>query len=116
VAAALAAAAGDGSVSNHKSYGRRLTCLYYCGPDGGTRDWDQECQGQLRLFLPLKPRPADGRQEGDSEKPGLGEGGEEEIVDVAPAGDRLVVFLSESIPHEVLTTRASRCAVTCWMY
>jgi SM-20-related protein len=36
--------------------------------------------------------------------------------DLAPLCDRLVVFLSEKIDHEVLPARAERWAVTAWYY
>jgi SM-20-related protein len=35
-------------------------------------------------------------------------------VDVAPLLDRLLVFLSERVEHEVLPMRAPRWAVTAW--
>jgi SM-20-related protein len=53
-------------------------------------DWSQG--GELRLHL----------QEG--------------IVDLEPVLDRLVVFLSEKIEHEVLPAVAERWAVTAWYY
>ncbi|HLE44005.1 MAG TPA: 2OG-Fe(II) oxygenase [Methylomirabilota bacterium] len=37
-------------------------------------------------------------------------------LDVAPVLDRLVVFLSERLDHEVLPTLAPRRAVTAWFY
>jgi len=37
-------------------------------------------------------------------------------LDVAPVLDRLVVFLSERLDHEVLPTFAPRLAVTAWFY
>jgi SM-20-related protein len=64
---------------------RRVTAIYYANPA-----WSPEAGGVLRLH--------------DREGP----------VDVAPVLDRLLVFLSERIDHEVLPARAPRCAVTAW--
>jgi len=64
---------------------RRVTAIYYANPA-----WTPEAGGVLRLHDPEGP------------------------VDVAPVLDRLLVFLSERIDHEVLPTLAPRCAVTAW--
>jgi SM-20-related protein len=64
---------------------RRVTAIYYANPG-----WRPEDGGALRLHL--------------------GEG----PLDVAPVLDRLLVFLSERVEHEVLPARAPRCAVTAW--
>lgn len=64
---------------------RRLTAIWYAN-----RDWREADGGALRLHLD------DGAR------------------DVAPVLDRLVVFLSERVEHEVLPTHAPRCAVTAW--
>ncbi|HET9450694.1 MAG TPA: 2OG-Fe(II) oxygenase, partial [Aggregicoccus sp.] len=37
-------------------------------------------------------------------------------VDVEPVLDRLVVFLSERVEHEVLPVSAPRLALTAWFY
>jgi SM-20-related protein len=67
--------------------GRRATAIYYANPG-----WRPEHGGCLRLHLPSGP------------------------LDVAPALDRLVVFLSERVEHEVLPTFAPRLAVTAWFH
>jgi SM-20-related protein len=64
---------------------RRVTAIYYANPA-----WRPEDGGALRLH------------------PGGGS------VDVTPVLDRLLVFLSERVEHEVLPARAPRCAVTAW--
>jgi SM-20-related protein len=64
---------------------RRVTAIYYANPA-----WEPDDGGVLRLH------GADGP------------------VDVAPVLDRLLVFLSERVEHEVLPARAPRCAVTAW--
>jgi len=66
---------------------RRLTALCYLNPG-----WTPEQGGALRLYL---------------------DDGE---LDIAPTLDRLVVFLSERVEHEVLPTFALRFATTAWYY
>lgn len=66
---------------------RRVTAIFYANPD-----WRSEHGGQLRLFL------------------------EEGTLEVAPTLDRLVVFLSERLEHEVLPAHAPRLALTAWYY
>jgi SM-20-related protein len=43
------------------------------------------------------------------------EDGSERIEDVLPVGGRLVVFLSEEIPHEVMPTLKERISITGWL-
>jgi len=64
---------------------RRVTAIYYANPT-----WRPEDGGALRLHLEEGPR------------------------DVAPVLDRLLVFLSEQVEHEVLPAREPRRAVTAW--
>jgi SM-20-related protein len=64
---------------------RRVTAIYYANPG-----WRPADGGALRLHV------------------GTGS------VDVPPLLDRLIVFLSERVEHEVLPTRAARRAVTAW--
>jgi SM-20-related protein len=66
---------------------RRVTAIYYLNPD-----WVPAHGGLLRLYP---------------------EGGP---VEVEPTLDRLVVFLSERIEHEVLPSHAPRLALTAWFY
>jgi SM-20-related protein len=65
---------------------RRLTAIVYLNSD-----WRPEHGGQLRLFAPAP-------------------------LDVEPRADRLVVFLSERLEHEVLESHADRYAATAWFY
>ena len=58
--------------------------------------WTEADGGQLRMYFPQ-------------------EGGSERIEDVLPLGGRLVVFLSEEIPHEVLPTQKERISITGWL-
>lgn len=66
---------------------RRLTATWYLNPG-----WRPEHGGVLRLHLPSGP------------------------LDVEPLLDRLVVFRSEQVEHEVLPARAPRYAATAWYY
>jgi SM-20-related protein len=64
---------------------RRVTAIYYANPA-----WRSEDGGMLRLHLEDGPH------------------------DVAPVLDRLLVFLSDRVEHEVLPAREPRRAVTAW--
>jgi SM-20-related protein len=64
---------------------RRVTAIYYANSA-----WSPEAGGLLRLHGSAGP------------------------IDVAPMLDRLLVFLSERVEHEVLAARAPRCAITAW--
>jgi len=64
---------------------RRLTAIFY--PNA---EWKREHAGQLRLFLATGAR------------------------DIEPIGDRLVLFLSAYLEHEVLPAQAKRFAMTLW--
>lgn len=58
--------------------------------------WTEADGGQLRMYFPQ-------------------EDGSERVEDVLPLGGRLVVFLSEEIPHEVLLTQKERISITGWL-
>ena len=58
--------------------------------------WTEADGGQLRMYFPQ-------------------EDGSERVEDVLPVGGRLVVFLSEEIPHEVLPTQKERISITGWL-
>ncbi|MHA7633932.1 2OG-Fe(II) oxygenase [Corallococcus sp. M7] len=68
---------------------RRLTAIWYANAD-----WKPEHGGVLRLFPEDAGAP----------------------VEVAPVLDRLVVFLSERLEHEVMPAHATRLALTAWFY
>lgn len=69
---------------------RILSCVFYLN-----ENWVTDDGGQLRLYLP-----------GD-------EGGEGER-DILPASGRLVLFLSDRVPHEVLPARRERLSIASW--
>jgi SM-20-related protein len=58
--------------------------------------WTEADGGQLRMYFPQ-------------------EDGSERVEDALPLGGRLVVFLSEEIPHEVLPTQKERISITGWL-
>jgi len=66
---------------------RRITAIYYLNPE-----WEPAHGGMLRLY------------------PGCGP------LEVEPSLDRLVVFRSELLEHEVLPAHAPRLALTAWYY
>lgn len=72
----------------HGQSSRVLTAIYY--PNVG---WEPAHGGQLRVFF-----ANDGTEEID------------------PVGDRLVVFLSEILDHQVLPVFSARAALTAWYY
>lgn len=66
---------------------RRVTAIYYANPD-----WCPAHGGVLRLYPPTG------------------------VHDVPPVLDRMVLFLSELVEHEVLPSFALRTAITAWFY
>ncbi len=86
------AGAGEGYQRHRDAFtggpgSRRLTAICYLNPE-----WRPEHGGVLRLHLPSGP------------------------LDVEPRLDRLVVFRSERVEHEVRPSRAPRYAATAWYY
>lgn len=92
---------------------RRLTATYYLNPD-----WGREHGGCFRAFLP----EAIGRQVPDASptavetKAGGTDGSGLWAVDIEPVLDRLVLFSSAWLEHEVLPTHAERHTITAWLY
>lgn len=72
----------------HGKSSRVLTAIYY--PNVG---WQPEHGGCLRVFFP-----------------------DEKVEDVDPIADRLVIFLSEVLDHQVLPVFSARAALTAWFY
>jgi hypothetical protein len=85
---------------------RRMTAIYYVNPA-----WREEDGGHLRLYLG-RPDAASSSRCVDSSSSVAGD----RYWDVAPLGDRLLVFHSEHVEHEVLPSFAHRYAITMWMY
>ena len=84
---------------------RKLTALYYCNPD-----WCPEYGGEFRAF----DAGAAGvvwlgtSAGGTASPPASGDGGA--TTTIAPVGDRLVVFWSDELVHDVLPARVSATA------
>lgn len=68
--------------------GRKLSTVLYLN-----NDWDIQAGGELVLY---------------------DEAGEQEILQIAPECGRLVIFLSEDFPHEVLPATRPRQSIAGW--
>lgn len=99
---------------------RKLTLLYYINPD-----WERVHGGCLRLYPKISAgAPADTTAQGQVHNAvgdaGQGHKGQEEekenYVDIEPLGDRLLIFQSRTIEHEVLPAHALRFSLTMWLY
>eukprot|EP00440_Ansanella_granifera_P030944 gb/GFBE01033603.1/.p1 GENE.gb/GFBE01033603.1/~~gb/GFBE01033603.1/.p1 ORF type:complete len:111 (+),score=9.96 gb/GFBE01033603.1/:1-333(+) len=90
------------SLPAHGSSRRRLTAVFYLNPS-----WQAEHGGCLRAHFP-----------GDvgQKVPGAQPSKETWTLDVEPVLDRLVLFPSEWLEHEVLPAHADRMAITMWLY
>eukprot|EP00752_Nemacystus_decipiens_P002980 g2766.t2 len=84
---------------------RKITALYYLNPD-----WRPSMGGQLRVHLDGPETKAAGGSR-DVDKSGGGR-----KWDIEPVLDRLVLFRSDLVDHEVLPAFAPRLAVTLWFY
>jgi Rps23 Pro-64 3,4-dihydroxylase Tpa1-like proline 4-hydroxylase len=89
----------DAPGDNEAGGQRRLTLLYYINPD-----WSPADGGCLRLYPKTQVPMASQEEE------------EEVFVDVEPVGDRLLIFQSRTIEHEVLPSQALRFSLTLWLY
>jgi len=88
----------DGVVNATNTKKKRIiTAVYYLTP----ADWDAKADsGALRIY-----------------RPGSSDTSWEEFCDAIPYSDRLVVFRSDLVEHEVLPSlRRERTAITVWMY
>ncbi|KAL6050180.1 putative egl-nine egln protein [Balamuthia mandrillaris] len=79
---------------------RRITVLYYMNVS-----WKEEDGGHLRIYY----HDAEKEEEKEDEA-------EEREEDVAPLPDRVVIFQSRQVEHEVLPSFAPRYALTMWFY
>lgn len=88
--------------SNGSAMERILTFVYYVTPE-----WDQELDGgALRMFSPSIRDDANANNVDP-----------ESYFDVVPYADRLVVFRSDIIEHQVFPSlRRDRIAITVWLY
>ena len=87
---------------------RIVTAVYYLTP----ADWDADLDGgALRVYAPGPPLPSndDGEEAADIRS--------SYYYDAVPYSDRLVVFRSDLIEHEVIPSlRRDRIAITVWLY
>jgi len=101
---------------------RRVTCLLYLNPC-----WSSEDGGCVRLFLPdgkdatrrliLQERSRTEDVEDPRDGSCLQSNASGEVfTDVAPLANRLLLFLSNEVEHEVLPTNSPRFALTTWFY
>lgn len=91
-----------------KEMERILTFVYYLTPS----DWDADSDGgALRLFSPIS-------EDSKSDTATLAkESDYDTCFDVIPYSDRMVVFRSDLIEHQVMPSfRRDRMAVTVWLY
>ena len=88
--------------------GRVLTFVYYLTPP----DWDEELDGgALRMFSPKSNGDNGGTQNATTKEDA------QYYFDATPYADRLVVFCSDVIEHQVMPSlRRDRIAVTVWLY
>ncbi|CEL99397.1 unnamed protein product [Vitrella brassicaformis CCMP3155] len=103
----------DGGYDAKTNNGRKITAIYYPNP----QDWTESDGGALRIYGPR--RNPYGRSKGGSTPPD-GDGSEADddtpaIQDILPKGDRLVLFRSRDMPHEVLLCHRKRFAVSLWL-
>ncbi|GAB5358453.1 hypothetical protein AAMO2058_000458900 [Amorphochlora amoebiformis] len=103
---------------------RRITCLLYLN-----HAWKSTDGGQLRLYPPLTSQKNISSSSKNvtnkltkktnlkSEQKTVGDTcTSPEYVDVDPIGDRVVVFLSGCVEHEVIAAKQKRAALTMWLY
>jgi len=93
------------ALPQHTGSRRRITAVYYLNPA-----WTAEQGGCLRTYFP----PEVGKIVSGASP----EGGASKLwkLDVEPFMDRLVLFSSEWLEHEVLPAYAERMAITMWLY
>ena len=88
----------ESQFSDHDKAQRIISAVYYLTDD----DWQVEDGGCLRIF-------------GDNSDSGRCVG--EHYHDILPYADRLVLFRSDLVEHEVLpSTKKTRIAITVWLY
>ncbi|EGC32716.1 hypothetical protein DICPUDRAFT_81472 [Dictyostelium purpureum] len=87
--------------SDSSTLSRRITMIYY-----GNKDWKQGDGGELRLYKENNNHPNNSNCNNSNE-----------FIDIAPISDRLLVFLSPFLEHEVLSCNFEpRIAITTWIY
>ncbi|CAM9191310.1 unnamed protein product, partial [Ascophyllum nodosum] len=87
------------SAQDSEEADRKVSAIYYLN-----LDWEASMGGQLRVHLDA--------ENGAAKK----DGGSGRTWDINPVLDRLVLFRSDLVDHEVLPAFAPRLAVTLWFY
>lgn len=94
------------ALPEHAPPRRRLTMVYYLNPE-----WSEDHGGCLRMYLLQEvAKKVQGAAPMGPGRPG------EFFLDVEPRMDRLLLFASEWLEHEVLPSYSERLAVTGWLY
>lgn len=101
------------ALPDHVGDRRRLTAVYYLNVD-----WKAADGGCLRLYLPeeLGRQVPGATPQGVEGVPWLDSGSDSWALDVEPQFDRLLLFASGWLEHEVLPTHTERYAITTWFY
>eukprot|EP01113_Clastostelium_recurvatum_P001559 TRINITY_DN10636_c0_g1_i3.p1 TRINITY_DN10636_c0_g1~~TRINITY_DN10636_c0_g1_i3.p1 ORF type:complete len:216 (+),score=45.24 TRINITY_DN10636_c0_g1_i3:48-650(+) len=102
----------DAYVSSTPS--RRVTILYYPNDQ-----WKEGDGGELRIYKQAPPSSSSSHSCTKYYLEHVAEGhlpSGEAYVDCAPISDRVVIFQSALIDHEVLCSHATRYALTMWLY
>jgi Rps23 Pro-64 3,4-dihydroxylase Tpa1-like proline 4-hydroxylase len=91
--------------------GRKVTAVYYGNPS-----WSESDGGHLRVFQrQLNPYQIEKMQKDGQEVPPQNYKEAEMEEDVTPLGDRLVLFRSRDVPHEVRPCGRKRFAISMWV-
>ena len=101
----------DNARDSKHGNGRMLTAVYYMQDESWSACNDGGC---IRIFRPQHVTTDQSNMPGDEPNPS------DALFDIAPVGDRLLLFFSDSrVPHEVLRVRrddAQRFAMTIWYW
>jgi len=91
--------------------GRKISAVYYANPS-----WSESDGGCLRVFKrQLNPYEIEKMKKDGVEVPEQKKMETEVLEDVVPYGDRLVLFRSRDMPHEVRPTKRKRFAISMWV-
>jgi len=91
--------------------GRKITAIYY-----PNHRWSEGDSGNLRIFKRgLNPYELEKLKKEGKEAPDGKEMEKEIHEEMAPKGDRLLLFRSRDMPHEVIPTNIKRFGITMWV-
>lgn len=86
---------------------RRLTCIYYANTS-----WNEPDGGQLRAYVGVSGCE---KLQSMTSYSNICWSTNQGYIDIAPIADRLVIFESAAIEHEVLPSNSNRIAITTWL-